>query len=122
MYDKIIRARKSAASWIVDALGQPVFLQVGHEEAADETDGPVGLDRELGQQDLGFGLQHLLQDLVLENLPAGEDEAPFEDLLERRRPMDLVVEPSEELEELPRDHGVDELVSPSGEVAVDGGP
>ena len=45
MYDRIMRARKSAASWISTPAGSAVLVQVGHQEAADEADGPVATRR-----------------------------------------------------------------------------
>ena len=104
------------------ALGHAVLVQIGDEEPGDEPHGPVGLDGELGHEHVGLGLEHLLEHLVLDERSPGEDQTPVEHLLERGRAVDLFVEPAEEREELPRHHGVDELVTTTGEVAVHRGP
>ena len=77
---------------------------------------------EPGQQDVGLGHQDALEHLVLDEGVVGEHEPALHHLLQRVGVGDLLVEPEEEAGELPSDHGGEQLVAATGEVAVDRRP
>ena len=76
--------------------------------------GLVGLGGEPGQEDLGLGFEDALEHFVLDEGTVGEHEAALDDLLEGVGVGDLLVEPEEEVGELPPDDGGDQLVAPPG--------
>ena len=77
--------------------------QIGNEETAYERRNAVGLDRELGEQKAWLGLEDSLQYLVLDDGAVCERKAPFENLLQGGRIVQLVVQTAEETDLLPGD-------------------
>ena len=102
MYERTIRARKSAASPEVHAGGQPPLDQVGGQHVGDALPDPVALHGQGREQRVRLGLHHPLEDLVLDDRAVGEHDAPLHHLLEVRRPLDALVELGEEVETRPR--------------------
>src|SRR6185312_11987254 len=85
-------------------------------------DHPVLLHRDQRVQPVGLGLQHLLQHLVLAQLPAGQRQGPLQELGEVGGVAELLAELEEEAVHLPADGVAEELLLATREQAVDGGP
>ena len=79
------------------------------------------LDGDEGHQPIGFGLEHLLEHRVPEDLLACERQRPFEEGLEVGHRAELAPRCGEEPRHLPPDGLAQHLVLPAGEEAVDGG-
>ena len=121
MNESTIRASQSAAAAAVIPSREldpgEERLDVGRQGLEDQGAGGA----EVGQQPLGLGVEHLLQDLVLEHGPVGEEQAALESLGGPGSVVDLTGQAAEEGGDLERDRLRQQLVAPALEVAVHGG-
>ena len=126
MSDSAIRAMYSAPLASVtpstQQAGVPIPLEERQEVRGDVGDHVVLLDGDERHEPLGLGLEHLLEHRVLEDLLACQRQRPLEEGLEVGRGAELGAELGEEPGHLPGDRLAEELVAPTREQPVHGGP
>src|SRR5664280_3507164 len=79
----------------VDPIDDTALVEIGNEEVGDAPSDAIALDRETGEELLRLSLHHQLEDLVLDDGPVGEHDAPLHHLLEAVGPLDLLVQEGE---------------------------